>query len=114
MNLKQLQGIKERAAKINPDRYDANDTYHSQLDVPELIAEVERLLAENKKFTNSILHDTYNEFVHTAEIAKLQHENEKLKYIIEQMVSKKSYKDIINFAEGRLEDLSFDLEEVKQ
>ena len=76
-------------------------------DVPALVAEVERLLEENAKFANSILHDTYDEFVHTAKIADLELENKKLKYIIEQLVSKKMYKEIIDFVEGRLKESPF-------
>ena len=107
MNFNQLQEIKQRAARINPERYDANDTYHSQLDVPELIAEVERLLTENEKLTNSILINARNEFLESDEIADLKLENDKLKYMVKQMVSKKMYKIIIDFVEGRLKELPF-------
>lgn len=43
MTEEQLQAIKERAERVDPNRYDANNSFHSQLDVPALIAEVERL-----------------------------------------------------------------------
>ena len=43
MTEEQLQAIKERAERVDPNRYDANNIFHSQLDVPALIAEVERL-----------------------------------------------------------------------
>ena len=43
MTEEQLQSIKERVERVDPNRYDANNSFHSQLDVPALIAEVERL-----------------------------------------------------------------------
>lgn len=54
MTEEQLQAIKERAERVDPNRYDANNSFHSQLDVPTLIAEVERLQSVNKELCDLV------------------------------------------------------------
>ena len=56
----QLQAIKERAERVDPNRYDANNIFHSQLDVPALIAEVERLRELVNEIAGDVAEHTAN------------------------------------------------------